>query len=742
MNMIEQNKNSWPLWIILMLAVFVVLGLFIRLAVPIVSNDLWWHIALGRQVLDSGSLIPDHSIYTWTPASAYHAYNSWLSDIILYFIDELSGTAGLLLFRYCMFFAILLLAVNFAVKRCLHFHPLTWVILVLGFSLGGISTLIKPELFSMGFMNLVVWLYFHIRSHGDRGWWLSYLYPLILIVWVNTHGAFFISSLFFLSTIVGELINLAFSPGQAMSIRLRRHYFVAMLLCIPALVVNPYGIDLPFSIISSVANKSAQDFSFISAYQPTFVLNKPPLYILDYLLLAMVVFVVLLWQKLKLRQADWVVILSFVIFSMLFTQMIRTTYFLAPVFIFSSLDLLSSRTNSILWPKKSVAKHVVTIVCVAIVAIMSWRIVNYGKVVITHTADWFERIQFVGYRFPLTEADYIKSHLKGRRIGNLYDEGGYLIYRLWPEKQVMIDPRQFPFDEWIYDYVTSFVKGEAIDEFVGTMGADYWLITYKHLPILEWFGRSDQWSPAYVGPVGAVFVPTSEFSGKTIFSTRILGLNHKGQISKVLNAAAVLGEMALAKKIPDIVKHNIDDDDKYKEQYLRDIDSFLLGLEALSDQEFEVAANRFSKAQSILYSLNRSATLYRYLASSAWQQGDYTKARRWSIAAYDVLPDKTLLDIYNIALTDWHMRNGTNSDLLTGKKEHSWENCTEILINERELLSEEYQSIIETLEAMKKGVYKGNAELFQQSEFERHQAKLSGSEAAKAINKVEMLPIH
>jgi hypothetical protein len=587
-------------------------------------------------------------------------------------------------------------------------------------------------------MTLVVWLYYHIRSIGDRGWWLSYLFPLILIVWVNMHGAFFISSLFFLSTIVGEFLNLAFSPSQAMSVRLRKHYFVSMLLCIPALVVNPYGIDLPLSIINSLANNSAQDFSYINAYQPSFVLNKAPHYILDYLLLAMVVFVVLLWQKLKLRRTDWVVILSFVIFSMLFTQMIRTTYFLAPVFIFSSLDLLGTRTDSSLWPKKSVAKHIITIVSVVIVAIMSWRIIYYGKMVITDPVDWFKSIQFVGDRFPQAEADYISSHLKGRRVGNLYDEGGYLIYRLWPEKKVMIDPRQFPFNAWIDDYVKSFIEGQEIDEFVDTMDADYWLISYKNAMIYEWFAESNQWSLAYFGSVGAVFVPASEFSGKTLVSGYVTGMSNKRQILKVINAAAIFGEMELVKKISDVAKNNIANDDKYKKQFLRDIDSFILGLQALLEQDLEVAANHFSKAKSNPYSLNWSASLYRYLASSAWQQGDYKKARQWSIAAYDVLPDKDLLDIYNIALTDWHVRNDANSDFQADKKGYSWENCVDILFDGQELLKQDQQSIIETVVAMKSGVYKGNAELFQQSDFESSQAKsvIRGG-APEAINKVE-----
>ncbi|MBT3033382.1 MAG: hypothetical protein KME36_19975 [Candidatus Thiodiazotropha sp. (ex Lucina pensylvanica)] len=740
--MIVQEKNSWPLWIILMLVFFVVLNQFTKLSVPVTSNDLWWHIALGRQVLESGSLITDHSIYTWTPATAYHTYSSWLSDIILYLIDEVTGTAGLLLLRYCIFFGMLLLAVYFAVKRYLYYHPLTWVIVLLGICLGGISYLIKPELFSMGFMTLVVWLYFHVRSIGDRGWWLSYFFPLILIVWINVHGAFFISSIFFLSTIVGELLNLAFSPGQAMGKRLRRHYFASMLLCIPALVVNPYGIDLPLSILDSVVNQSAQDFSYIGAYKPTYILNKAPHYILDYLILAMLVFVILLWQKLKLRQTDWVVILSVVVFSALFTQMIRTTYFLAPVFVFSSLDLLATRTDSILWPKKNVGKHVITIVSVIIIALISWRIINYGKVVITDSVSWFENMLSVSDRFPQEEANYIKSNLKGRRVGNLYDDGGYLIYRLWPEKQVMIDPRQFPFNEWISDYVKSFVEGQEIEEFVKTMDADYWVINYNHSMILEWFGRSDQWAPAYFGPIAAIFVPISGFNGKTNFSTRILNLSYKGHISKVLKAAAVLGQVELAKEIRAIAENNIDNDLEIKEQFLHDIDSFILGLQAQLNQDLENAAKHFSKTKSIHYGLNMSARLYRYLASSAWQQGDYIKARLWSIAAYDVLPKKTLNDIYNLALTDWHVRNGVNSDILTDSNEVSWEIYADFIINERELISEEQQSIVETVEAMKKGLYEGNANLFQQSEFERYQSVISGGEAAKSINKVEMLPIH
>jgi hypothetical protein len=720
--MTKQRATIWPLWIIIIFAVLVFVDIFIKLAVPISSNDLWWHIELGRQILDGGTLIPDHSIYTWSPSSAYHAYNSWLSDIILAFTDEVAGIAGLLLLRYCVVVSALLLAVNFVVKRRLHYHPLSWVIILLGFSLGGTSFLIKPELFSMGLFSLVIWLYFHIRSLGDRGCRLTYLFPIIMIVWVNTHGAFFVSSLFFASTMAGELINWRFSPNQAMSRRLRIHYFASMLLCIPALVVNPYGIELPLSIIDSLINQSAQDYGYIGAYQPTFILNKPPLFILEYLILAMVVFVILFWQKLKLRQADWVVMLSFVIFSALFTQMIRTTYFLAPVFIYSTLDLLSARTKSLLWPSNNAVKHAITIVTALIIAIMSWRIISYGRAIISNPISWFEDIQFVGNRYPQAEVDYINSHLKGRRIGNFYGDGGYLIYRLWPEKLVMIDPRYFPFKEWIDDYMKFSVEGQEIEGFVNSMDADYWLVNYDKKP-LEWFGRSNNWSLAFFGPVAAIFIPTSDFNGKTTYSAKITEFTDLKNISKVLNAAVMLGEMALAKEIRLIAIKNIDSGFKYKEQFIQEIDYFLLGLQALSDQDLKKAANLFTQARSFSYGLTMSAKIYRYLASMAWHQRDYLKAREWSIAAYDVHNDKIFPDIYNLALTDWHVRHTTNSDLAIDREEIRWQECVDILIKRKDFISENLQSIVVTAEAMKKGVYMGDADLFQQRVYEENQVE-------------------
>lgn len=714
----EHRAKYWPVWVAVVLSAIVVFILTVKLAKPIISNDLWWHLVLGQQYLDTGSLVLDHSVFSWTPATSNHAYNSWLSDIILYLIHDLTGIVGLLFLRYFVFFSILLMAIQFAINKGLVSNPFSWCVILLSFSLCWPSMLIKPELFSVGMMSLIVWYYYNLRASGDKGWWYAYLYPVILIIWVNMHGAFFLSALFFASTIIGELFNLRFNPSQAMTRLLRKHYFIAMALCIPAILINPYGLALPLSIVESVVVNSSGDYGYIGAYQPTYIFNMPPHFLLDYMIISMMLFVFLFWQKIRLKQTDWVVILSFLGYCALYTQMVRTTYFLAPVFLFSTLDMLRNDTVSIIWPKNNRAKYVVSIISLLIFGFISWRVFLFEKIVILDPKARLDEMQIVGHRFPQLEADYILSSFEGEEIGNLYGDGGYLIYRLWPEKKVMIDPRYFPYKEWIDDYMKFTVEGIRSSEFVDTYKADLWLINYSKRKPFEWFSSSKQWSLAFFGPVGGVFVPANRFKGSTVYSLEVTRLRSIAQITNVFTAALLLRDIPFAKEIKNIAEVNVDSGHKYKKQFIDEISNSILGMEALTANDLEKAAELFSKTYSFAEGLLLSAKIYRYLASVAWKDMDYKLARELSIAAYSVLPDKTFHDIYNIALTDWHVRHSGYLDFDITNEEIQWEEYADIILDNKQLITDEQQELINTMDAMKKRIYDGKANLYQQEVFD------------------------
>ena len=339
MMIIQSTKqhDAWTKWLAWLLASASVVILLVKYAQPVSDSDVWWHIVLGQRILATGSLIIDHSIFTWTPAIPHNTYNAWIAEVILYLVYAKMGAVGLIALRYIVLGGFFALAAYFAIQRGVATNPLAWVIIIVGSMLAFAATLVKPELFSFVFMCITVWLYFCIRNIGVKAWALCYLFPLIVIMWVNTHGAFVLSALFFISIGLGEVLNVGFGSPKAMPAKLRIHFFLALALCLPALLVNPYGYALPLDILSGnyLSVSALETFSHTNkAYWPTSAYNTPPNYAIDYLFMAIVIYIFLLWQLLKNQQIDFVSILAFLAYTYLFVQFARSTYPLAPVFVF------------------------------------------------------------------------------------------------------------------------------------------------------------------------------------------------------------------------------------------------------------------------------------------------------------------------------------------------------------------------------------------------------------------------
>ena len=115
-----------------------------------------------------------------------------------------------------------------------------------------------------------------------------------------------------------------------MAAQLRGHFFLALGLCLPALLLNPYGYELPLDVTSGKFYSASEREMFahsIGGWEPTSICNGPPYYAVDYLVAAMAIYLLLSWRPLKHKQIDWVVILAFLGYSFLYVIFIRATYF-------------------------------------------------------------------------------------------------------------------------------------------------------------------------------------------------------------------------------------------------------------------------------------------------------------------------------------------------------------------------------------------------------------------------------
>ena len=119
----------------------------------------------------------------------------------------------------------------------------------------------------------------------------------------------------------------------------------------------------------------------------------------------------------------------------------------------------------------------------------------------------------ISYVNPVPEAEFLAASKLGPRLINLFDNGAYLLWRLWPRYLVMTDQRSFPYLSW-FDEQYQFSKGENFDAFLAAHPADVAVIDLERKPVWREFQHAKGWKLAYYGPTAAVFVPDSVAPGQ------------------------------------------------------------------------------------------------------------------------------------------------------------------------------------------------------------------------------------
>ncbi len=91
----------------LLLVLIAVVG--VVCATPVLDGDLFWHMAYAKQMLRKGTLILDHTEFSWTPTSNRMIYCAWLAELFYYGIWKWLGPWGVFAFRYVGLFVLLFL---------------------------------------------------------------------------------------------------------------------------------------------------------------------------------------------------------------------------------------------------------------------------------------------------------------------------------------------------------------------------------------------------------------------------------------------------------------------------------------------------------------------------------------------------------------------------------------------------------------------------------------------------------
>ncbi len=493
----RQWHRVWP-WA---LGLVVLLTLGIRYAEPVRDGDLWWQMAYGRYLIEHRTLIPDHTAFTWTPAENAAVYCAWLSEIFLYLLHAAGGLPALFAFRYACLLIFVLAVYLLARRLGVAGHPLTWLICLLGVLMSQNAAYIKPEIFSYVFMTLTVLAWLRIKGGGNRARRTCWLLPALMLLWVNSHGGFIFGAVFFLVMGIGEALNLLFTPEAAIPAAVRPPFFSALVLSGLAIFVTPYGWRYPAHLVSSLLVHTQEGyFKVIEAYMSTLDPRAAHFHYASYLAAAGLILLSLMAHRTKHPRPDYAILLTNLAFAFLFTRFLRATYYWAPVFSLSAVHLLARRPRGFRPDGRLPASALGGLILLACVFFGARAC--FDAVCKPYGSRW---CGFgISYQNPVEAADFIRSHLPRYRLGNDYGSGGYLLWALWPEEKVMIDPRQFPFKAWL-DRYGAFHSGVRVRAFLRDFPFQVCCVRYECRGLIGWFLHAPDWKLAFYGPAAAVF---------------------------------------------------------------------------------------------------------------------------------------------------------------------------------------------------------------------------------------------
>lgn len=632
------------------LAAIVLVTLAFRYALPVRDGDLWFHMLYGKYFLENMTLIADHTIFSWTPTTNDTIYVTWLPDIFLYLLHKVAGLPGIFAFRYLCMLVPVLGCFLYARKLKIASHPLTWLLCLLAVIMSYTAAFEKPEILSFVFMTLLAWNWWHIRSSGEEAWKNCYLFPAIMLVWVNTHGGFVFGAVFLVLIGLGELLNTWLSPHNALSARLRKHLLIALLLAAATPLLTPYSFHYPLQLFRDLL-PTRENISFnnkIAAYAPTFAANDDSY---NFTLCAdLAIAFLILFFCFNFKRIEFSTLLPNLVFAFLYTQFLRTTFYWVPVFLFSSLSMLPT-TSIRLWSWQY-AQTIFRVLPILIMTASGW--IAWDTLYKAYTRP--EAYLWMGFGIsdgnPVAETEYIKKYFPQARIGNTYEQGAYLLWELWPKNKVFFDARHFPYRAWS-DMFFNFSAGNDIQAMTKKYPCDLWCIKLTNTRLLYSMLQSKDWHLAFYGKNAAVLlrnnIPLPHNAPK--YSADIFESKNIYAASSCFTFACYLKDWETAKKMLTAITTTFTH--ASAQPTVRWAQHYFNGLTAFYNRRYSEAVSHLellgSRSTYIRYTL---ATCYHYLTREAWQNGDDVFALTHARKAWDMVPD-TSYSLYNLGTIIW-----------------------------------------------------------------------------------------
>ncbi len=467
--------------------------------------DYWWHARTGQLISETGRL-PKTDIYSFASADRPWITHEWLTELLLYQIEHQVGyVANVALFATLGMVTALLIYLHARRRGLGRFGAA--LAMLWGFAILLPLANVRPQMVTVCATAFCVLLLVAYRQGARRALWAL---PPFFAIWVNLHGGYVIGLALLALTLGGEALERALSPGQTRRAWLRALAPLGLtaVLAVLATLLNPHGLEALRYPLSYVGTGNVSQ-RYVAEWQSPNFHDGAFLPFAVALLLGIMV-------GIGRRPLGWPERLWVGVFALLGLQSIRHLPLFAVIatpILMGELAALSREWPGQAWwrPRWRIARQV-GLSALALGALVLVMTIGTGPAMRAQlqlgTAP-----SATGY--PAGALAYLRAHegdpaLHGR-LFNEYRWAGYLIYYLYPERQVFVSAQATdPYGSDLFTpYRRTIQLAPGWRDTLDSWRIDLVLID-KDGPLAVMLQTDAGWHEVYAGEVERLFVRQGE----------------------------------------------------------------------------------------------------------------------------------------------------------------------------------------------------------------------------------------
>ncbi|MEQ1705894.1 MAG: hypothetical protein ABL867_07995 [Rickettsiales bacterium] len=498
-----------PVPLVLMTFIFAFVVSY-SLCLPILQDyDMGWHIAAGDLIRSSGAL-PKHDSWSFSGSEQIWYNVSWLWDVILSFVHEKTGLQGLFVFTSALpAMLVALLVASLHSRGSFGVNAQIFVAMITAYAMFEFATG-RPQVIGMFLALAFHHILHHSRSNPTT--WKLFLLPLLMVLWLNLHGSFFVGFIIIGAYGLEAIYTIIKTHTDSINFAHCKQYlnhfinsekkwfwrlFYVGLACLAAIPLNPYG----FGIINDVLVRTSSSVvtKYIMEWQP---------FVFGSVMGASLWFVAIVFfgnmRVSNVPVADKILAVVWLVLMLLSVRYVGFLSILGAPYLAANLpadDLKDENTRKLLVWINNLNYSRVILALIPIIVISSYFLLPVlGK---EHYVEKAEKS-------PLPAISFVMENYAGKRVLNDYDFGGRIIYESKGKFPVFMDGRAVTvYNEKILSDFMAFVTLEKdwqktlepyqIDVILLAKGRDFVKDYEKGL-------YNDQWQEVYSDKVASVYV--------------------------------------------------------------------------------------------------------------------------------------------------------------------------------------------------------------------------------------------